>query len=179
MSPLYIYNTSYDKKKGRESNWQFDSRALKVGNWPDPGVFRWSATFRWKDLDESYKFASNLVPIGGLRKELWPCKVARVQTGIVLGLLLGSPETKSHLDVAPMESCRVYYMGEGGDFPWVWAVMSIISLESPVACPSTKGAPESELTNLWLVECRFRWITKSLSLFLVPSWSFNTPLYPF
>jgi hypothetical protein len=30
----------------------------------------------------------------------------------------------------------------------------------------------------WLVWYRFEWVTKSLSLFLVPSWSFNTPLYP-
>jgi hypothetical protein len=40
------------------------------------------------------------------------------------GLLLGSPGKKSHLDVASAESCRVYYMGEGGGFPWVRAVVS-------------------------------------------------------
>jgi hypothetical protein len=34
-------------------------------------------------------------------------------------------------------------------------VVSLVSPKSPVACPSTKGAPESELTNLWLVGCRF------------------------
>jgi hypothetical protein len=39
-------------------------------------------------------------------------------------------------------------MGEGGGFPQVQAVVSLVSLGSPVACPSTKGAPESELTNL-------------------------------
>jgi len=39
-------------------------------------------------------------------------------------------------------------MGEGGDFPQVRAVVSHVSLELPVACPSTKGVPESELTNL-------------------------------
>jgi hypothetical protein len=39
-------------------------------------------------------------------------------------------------------------MGEGGCFPRVQAVMSLVNPESPVACPSTKGAPESELTNL-------------------------------
>jgi hypothetical protein len=33
------------------------------------------------------------------------------------GLPLGSPRTKCHLDVAPMERCRVYYKGEGGGFP--------------------------------------------------------------
>jgi hypothetical protein len=39
-------------------------------------------------------------------------------------------------------------MGEGGGFPRVWAVVSLVSPELPVACLSTKGAPESELTNL-------------------------------
>ncbi len=32
MGHLDIFNTSYGKKKGRESNWQFDSRPLKVKN---------------------------------------------------------------------------------------------------------------------------------------------------
>jgi hypothetical protein len=47
MSHLDIRSLSYGQKKGRESNWQFDSRAQKVGNRPDPNV-RWgSAT--WQD----------------------------------------------------------------------------------------------------------------------------------
>jgi hypothetical protein len=41
-----------------------------------------------------------------------------------------------------------YYMGEGDSFPRVRAVVSLVSPKSPVACPSTEGAPESELTNL-------------------------------
>jgi hypothetical protein len=41
-----------------------------------------------------------------------------------------------------------YYMGEGGGFPQVRAVVSLVSLGLPVDCPSTKGAPECELTNL-------------------------------
>jgi len=40
-----------------------------------------------------------------------------VVTWAILGLPLGSPGTKSHLDVGPMERCRVYYKGEGGGFP--------------------------------------------------------------
>jgi hypothetical protein len=47
-----------------------------------------------------------------------------------------------------MERRKEYYMGEGGGFAWVQAVVSLVSLESPRACPSTKGARESELTNL-------------------------------
>jgi hypothetical protein len=61
MSHLDIYSTSYDKKKGRESNWQFDSRPLKVGNRPDPGVCRWSATHLWKDLEEGSNFGLDLI----------------------------------------------------------------------------------------------------------------------
>jgi len=41
-------------------------------------------------------------------------------------------------------------MGEGGGFPRGRIVVSHVSLELPVACPSTKGAPESELI-CWLV----------------------------
>ncbi len=39
-------------------------------------------------------------------------------------------------------------MGEGGDFPRVRVVVSLVGLGLPVACPSTKGALECELTNL-------------------------------
>jgi hypothetical protein len=39
-------------------------------------------------------------------------------------------------------------MEEGGGFPRVWAVVSQMSPELLVACLSTKGAPECELTNL-------------------------------
>jgi hypothetical protein len=39
-------------------------------------------------------------------------------------------------------------MGEGGGFLRVQTVVSLVSPELPVACPSTKGALESELTNL-------------------------------
>ncbi len=64
--------------------------------------------------------------------------MARVQTGTISGLLLGSPETKSHLDVGVTERRKVYYMGEGDGFPRVWAVVSLVSLESPLAYFSTK-----------------------------------------
>jgi hypothetical protein len=39
-------------------------------------------------------------------------------------------------------------MEEGGGFPRVRALVNLVSPESPVACPSTKGAPKVELTNL-------------------------------
>jgi hypothetical protein len=48
-------------------------------------------------------------------------------------------------------------MGEGGGFPRVWTVVSLVSPKLPVACPSTIGAPECKLTNL------FGWLDASLS----------------
>jgi len=76
---LDICSSSYGQKKGRESNWQFDSRPLKVGNRPAPDVRFGSAIRRWKDLDEGYNFGLDLVVIGGQDEELWPLKVPGVQ----------------------------------------------------------------------------------------------------
>ncbi len=76
-----ICSPSYGQKKGRESNWQFDSRPLKVGNRPLPDVVLKSATRRWKVLDESYNIDLGLVPIQVWGEELWPFKVPGVQPG--------------------------------------------------------------------------------------------------
>ncbi len=46
-------------------------------------------------------------------------------------LPLGNPRTKGHLDVAPVESCRVFYKGEGGGFPQVRAAVSLVSPSCP------------------------------------------------
>jgi hypothetical protein len=100
---LDICSTSYGKKKGRESNCQFDSRPLKVGNRPDPEVCRRSVIHHWKVLEESYNFALDCISIRGLSKELWRRKFPRVQTRTVSGLHLGSPRTKSHSGVGAVE----------------------------------------------------------------------------
>jgi hypothetical protein len=47
-----------------------------------------------------------------------------------------------------MERHKVYYMGEGGGSPQVWAVVSQVSPKLLMACPSTKGAPKSDIINL-------------------------------
>jgi hypothetical protein len=46
IAHLDIWNTSYGQKTGRKSNWQFDSRLLKVGNRPDFLMCRQHATYR-------------------------------------------------------------------------------------------------------------------------------------
>jgi hypothetical protein len=46
--------------------------------------------------------------------------------GTISELQLGSPGKKSHLDVVPEMWRREYYMGEGGGFPRVRAVMCLV-----------------------------------------------------
>jgi hypothetical protein len=45
---------------------------------------------------------------------------------IILGLQLGSPGKKSHLDVVSARRRKEYYMGEGGGFPRVRAVVCLM-----------------------------------------------------
>ncbi len=78
---LDICSPSYGQKKGRESNWQFDSRSLKVGNRPFSDLRIENATWRWKDLDEGYNFGLDLVAIGLCNRELWAFKVPGLQPG--------------------------------------------------------------------------------------------------
>jgi len=70
-------------------------------------VCRCHATYYWKDLDESYIFSLDLIFIGGLHAKLWHFKVARIPNLAISGLPLRSLETKNHLDVGPVERCKV------------------------------------------------------------------------
>jgi hypothetical protein len=133
IAHLDIWNTSYDQKKGRESNSResanFDSRPLKVGHRPEILSYRRRATYRWKALDKSYNFALDHTSIQGLLAKLWGSKVLGVPQGGISGLPAespGSPGKKSHLDVVSAERRREYYKGEGGGFPQVRAVVSLV-----------------------------------------------------
>jgi hypothetical protein len=77
---------------------------------------------------------------GGVHTKLWGPKVAKVSILGILGLPFGSLGTKCHLDVGLVERHIVYYKGEGGGFPQVWAMVSFVSLSLLVAHPSIKSA---------------------------------------
>jgi hypothetical protein len=76
-------------------------------------------TYHWKDLDEGYNCALDLISIKGLHIKLCGPKVARVPTLGISGLPFGNLRKKCHLDVGLVERHKVYYKGEGGDFPQV------------------------------------------------------------
>ncbi len=100
MSHLDTCSPSYGQKKGHESNWQFDSRPLKVGIRPLSDVCRRSETWHWKALKENYNFGLDLTLIRDRSQEIWVPKVPGVQPGTVSRLPLGSPGKKCHSHVA-------------------------------------------------------------------------------
>jgi hypothetical protein len=127
ITHLDISNTSYGQKKSQESNWQFNSRPLKVGNWPDFLARKQRATYCSKAFDQRYNFVLDCERTFA-RKVMCPqshespsCENFKTP--------IWEPMTKNHLDaVAPVESYKVYFKGEGGGFPQVRAVLSLVSL---------------------------------------------------
>jgi hypothetical protein len=72
-------------------------------------------------------------------QEVMALQSCRSLTLAILGLPFGSLGRKNNLDVGLAERHTKYYMGEGDGFPRVRAVVSLVNLKSPVACPNTKG----------------------------------------
>ncbi len=119
-------------------------------------------TYRWKDFDKGYNFFLNLTSIKGLHAKLWAPKVARVLVVRILGLPLGSFETKWHLGASPMARHKVYYKREGGAFPKFrpWWVLWVC------VCPWFIRAPKCynyTLTNLLFGLCKFMWVSEVLA----------------
>jgi hypothetical protein len=130
-----------------------------------------------ESLDEGYSFALDLIVIRGLHMKLCASKIVGVLVVGISGLPFGSLKTKSHLDVAPVESYRVYYKGEGGGFPQVQAVVSLVCLSCPWFILTPKVF-QLCTNHPVLVLCRFVWIIEACQFFLVPSPSSSTPFYP-
>ncbi len=147
-----ICSPSYGQKKGRESNWQFDSRPLKVGNRPLPDVRFGIAIRRWKDLDEGYNFGLDLVAIQLCSRELWRFKVPGVPPGQNRDSISGVPGI-----------CAIWMPP-----PWQAAENNIGSMvvaysrAKDVVSPSESGSP-------WLVptpkECK--WILTNSCWFVM------------
>ncbi len=101
---------------------------------------KWHATYRWKSLDKGYNFAIDLISIRGLHANLWAPKNAKEVILGILKLPLGSLGTKCHLGATPVAKHKIYYNGEGGGFPQVRVVMSLVSPSLPMVHPSIKSA---------------------------------------
>ncbi len=94
--------------------------------------------YRWKGLEVYMSKMASHEPFGHLQHKLWSKERSGVQTRTVSGLHFGSPRKKNHLDASVAESYREYYMGEGGGFLQVRAMVNQVSSRLPMACPNTK-----------------------------------------
>jgi hypothetical protein len=139
MTHWSTWNKSYGQKKGRKSNWQIDSQLVKVRNCLDFLVCKWCATYHWKVLDKGYNFSLDVTLIESMHTKLCASKVTGVSILKISGLPLGSLGTKWHLGASPVVRHKKCYKGEGGGFPQVRVVVSLVSLWLPVACLCTKS----------------------------------------
>jgi hypothetical protein len=136
---------------------QFDSRPLKVKNHLDFLACRWHATYRWKDLDESYNFASNFILIRGLHAKLWAPKVVGVLIMEISGLSLWESRDKMIWVLVLWPGTKYTIRGKVVASPksGLWWVLWVY------VCMWLVHAPKCfnyALINLLFGLCRFVWI---------------------
>jgi len=102
------------KRRGRESNYQFDSRPRKVGSRLNLLGCKQSATYCWKVLDESYNFFSDYTSIRGLLAKLWGSKVPRIPIGRISGVPRGSPGREKPFGCGPRGEVQGEPLAERG-----------------------------------------------------------------
>ncbi len=161
---LDICSPSYGQKKGRESNWQFDSRPLKVGNRPLPDLRIESAIRRWKDLNEGYKFGLDLVAIRLCSRELRAPKVPGLHPGQFRDSNLGVPGKS---DIRAWVPRRVTEYTIGSKVVAYSRVRVMVSQVNPNArglSQHPRVSRKCELTTLWFVLMQIQtWSTKPSS----------------
>jgi hypothetical protein len=117
---------------------------------------RWCATYRWKAFNKGYKFALDLISIRGLHPKLWaPQSCGNPNFGN-----FGTP----HLGVLGQNdiwmlvlwlSTKYIIKGEGGGFPQVRVVVSLVSSCLPMARPCTKVLQlHTNQLVVWFVQVR-------------------------
>jgi hypothetical protein len=94
--------------------------------WHIVGKFLMKATILLPFSPQSKVFTQSYGPSKSRESQFWE--------------FVGIPKQKWHLGASPIAKQRVYYKGEGGGFPQVEAVISLMSLCLPLARPYTKSA---------------------------------------
>jgi hypothetical protein len=148
------------------------ARPLKVRNRPDFLRCRWRAKCCWK-----FRWGLQLC----FRPHLnWKSaqKITHPQSrGNPNFGNFRTPKTKCHLDVGFVAKHKVYHKGEGGGFPQVRAVVSLVSASCSwlILTPKVLQLCTNQLVFGFVQVHVSSWC---LSFFLVPSHSSNTPMYP-
>jgi hypothetical protein len=109
--------------------------------------------------------------------KLWAPKTSGVLAVEISRLPFENRGTKWHLDVAPMKSCIEYYKGKvvASSKSGSWWILWVRGCPWLVLASKVfKLCTTNSLFGLY----KFAWLISCLSIFLVPSWSSSTPLYP-
>jgi hypothetical protein len=144
---LDICSPSYGQKKGWESNWQFDSRPLKVGNLPLLDLRIESAIRRWKDLDEGYKFGLDLVAIKLCNRELWAPKVPGLHPGQFRDSNPGVPRVPGKSDIRAWVLRSVIEYTIGNKVVAYSRVRAVVCLVVQSACDLSQHPRVSRMLN--------------------------------
>jgi len=94
----------------------------------------------WRELQLWFKTC----PDPSLGRGAMAIQSSRSPAGTLSGLHFGSPNKMCHSDVASTTSRREYYMGEGGGFPQVQAVVNLVC---PSACDKSQHPRVSRMLN--------------------------------
>jgi hypothetical protein len=144
------------------SHWRFGHLQPKLWAKEGPGVKLavWLPTTKSRESTSSRRpiWARNMaLERSRLGLQLWfrPCRDPILQSGVmavqssrspartISGLHFGSPGNLCHSNVASATSRKEYYMGEGGGFPRVRAVVSLV-------CPSARGKSQHQRVSRML-----------------------------
>ncbi len=126
---LVIWTSIAQVMGKRKAGSQTNSRPLKVGNRPLPDLRMESATWSWKDLEEGYKFGSDLVAIRPSNRELWAPKVPGLHPGQFqdnFEIQTWESREKEPFGCNPRNVAQRILYGEGGGFPRVRAVVCLV-----------------------------------------------------
>ncbi len=126
---LDICNPSCGQKKGRESNWQFDSRPLKVGNRPLIDLFL-TSELRVRYVVEKISTRATSLVQTLLRSDFavgsYELPKSGTSTGTISRLQLGSPGKKCHSGASAAEWHIEYYREDGGGTSRVRAMVCLV-----------------------------------------------------
>jgi len=124
MTHLDTWNTSYGQKNGHESKfWFLTTKSQELPQFP---YVQMTCNILLKS--SQYNFALDFISIGDLHTKLWAPKIMGVST-LGISELPNTWESWNKMTFGCWSHAKhkVYYKGEGGDFPQVRAVVSLVS----------------------------------------------------
>jgi hypothetical protein len=122
---LDVIDMSHDKKKGQESNWEFDSWSQIPTKQGSNKIRLGHVIHHWKIFLKAIRYYLAFSKQNWFEKNMNGQSFGTTKV-LVLGLPLGNHREKWHLDVVPIDRHTIYYKeGNGASFQRLEAVWSL------------------------------------------------------